>query len=186
MQQVSVRAERTSDVGRVSRPLVLETSGLPSSPEMMAEIVAQSADYVFVVDPSGLIELVNRVDPPLRAADVLGTGAWLHLHTTPEATRSAIARVLAGKPIPQRTFSVTTPEGDRWFSVRMRGLETRNGKRAVIFVSDVTEREAAQQELARTATRTMPRSSSRSDGSPAASRTTSTTCSRRSSRSHAS
>ena len=152
MQQVSVRAERVSDVGRLSRPLVVEASGLPSSPEMMAEIVAQSPDYVFVVDPSGLIELVNRVDPPLRAADVLGTGAWLHLHTTPEATRNAIARVLAGKLIPQRTFSVTSPEGDRWFSVRMRGLETRNGKRAVIFVSDVTERESAQQELARTAT----------------------------------
>jgi signal transduction histidine kinase len=33
----------------------------------------------------------------------------------------------------------------------MRALETRNGKRAVIFLTDVTEREAAQHELARTA-----------------------------------
>jgi PAS domain S-box-containing protein len=151
MHQATIRAERASDVSRVSRPLVVEPSGLPSSPEMMAEIVAQSPDYVFVVDPSGLIELVNRVDPPMTATDVLGTGAWLHLHSTPEAMRSAIARVLAGKTIPQRTFSVSTEGGERWFSVRMSALETRSGKRAVIFLSDVTERESAQQELARTA-----------------------------------
>ena len=44
-----------------------------------------------------------------------------------------IARVLAGKSIPQRTFSVPSAEGERWFSVRMRGLETRNGKRTVVL-----------------------------------------------------
>jgi len=149
--QTSLRNERASDISRVSRPLVVETAGLPASTDMMAEIVAQSPDYVFVVDPSGLIELVNRVDPPLRSEDVLGTGAWLHLGTTPDAVRGQIARVLAGKTIPERTFSAASANGERWFSVRMRALETRSGKRAVIFLSDVTEREAAQQELARTA-----------------------------------
>ena len=149
--QVSATTDRVSDISRLSRPLVVEPMDPSSSPEMMAEIVAQAPDYVFVVDPNGMIELVNRVDPPLRPEDVLGTGAWVHLDTTPELVRAQIARVLAGKTIPQRTFSVAGGPSERWFSVRMRALETRNGKRAVIFLTDVTEREAAHQELARTA-----------------------------------
>ncbi len=142
---------RASGVNRVSRPLVFEPEGLRASREMMEEIVSQAPDYVFVVDPEGIIELVNRVDPPLRPEDVLGTGVWQQIHSSPEMICKAIGRVLSGKPVKERTFSTQTPQGERWFSTRLRALETRNGKRAVIFLSDVTERESAQQELAITA-----------------------------------
>jgi signal transduction histidine kinase/ActR/RegA family two-component response regulator len=150
LAQVRIETERPPDSGRVSRPLTLEDDLLAPTAEVMAEIVAQTPDYVFVVNHEGIIELVNRVDAPSSPDDVLGSGIWQHIDVRQDEAERMILRVLSGRAVEERTFSAPGLRGERFFNARMRALDTPSGPRAVIFLSDVTERHLAQQELART------------------------------------
>jgi two-component system cell cycle sensor histidine kinase/response regulator CckA len=115
-------------------------------------LVQHSPDYVWVLDPTGLVEFVNRVEPPLVEKQVLGTHAALYVGTDPDAVRQAIARVIASGKEEMHEFAARRADGgERWYCARMKRYAEGDGEaKVLLFISDITERQQAEQSLRKT------------------------------------
>jgi PAS domain S-box-containing protein len=115
-------------------------------------LVQNAPDYVFVVDHEGVIEFVNRVEPPLMHEQVVGTPAAGYVGSDPDTLRQTIARVIERGVEEKHEFPTRHIDGsERWYCARMkRHLEGDAEPKVLLFVSDITERQQAEHALRKT------------------------------------
>lgn len=120
----------------------------------LAELLEALPELVVVVDADEVIRYINRVEDRYERSEVIGAPAAPYLQPdSVETFRTALARVLAGKP--EETFDVVTrdPEGSKeWYRSRMLPLTRDEAGRVttvLIVATNVTELKEARETLSR-------------------------------------
>jgi two-component system cell cycle sensor histidine kinase/response regulator CckA len=121
-------------------------------PAPYGALLQHAPDHVLVLDRDGIVEYINRTDPPFAPAQVLGTHAAHYMGADADKIRQAIPRIVATGAEEKHEFPALHPDGsERWYCARMkRYADDASDPKVLLFVSDITERQHAERALRQT------------------------------------
>ena len=118
-------------------------SALPTGETTVLEVLIASApDYMFLLDPEGRLEFVNRVDTPARRDELLGKQVWTFA-PDPVVAEQVVRRV-AQTGVEE---SHTLQSDERWYLARLRRVTLGSQHKVAVFVTDITEQQRTEAAL---------------------------------------
>jgi PAS domain S-box-containing protein len=116
----------------------------------LLEAVVQSApDYVVQLDRDGIVQFINRVDPPRTREEIIGTN-WFELVAPDQRdiARAAFAKALGGTPS-EFEIQASGGSGDPiWFQGRMGPVRRGAHITGIVMIArDVTDKKQTEMQL---------------------------------------
>ncbi len=117
-----------------------------------AALAHNAPQYMFVLDALGAIQFANRADLPVPVEPLIGAGAWQAIGAAPESMCEAIARVAQHAVAETLEVRVIHSDGsERWYcAVLKRADDLAGGAKVLLFLSEITERQQANEALRKT------------------------------------
>jgi signal transduction histidine kinase/CheY-like chemotaxis protein len=97
---------------------------------------------MFLVDPEGRLEFVNRMEPSATAEQFLGKPVW-DFAPEPAVAEEVVRRVAKTGAEESHTLN----SGDSWYLARLRRVTLGSAHKVAVFVTDITEQRRTQTAL---------------------------------------
>jgi PAS domain S-box-containing protein len=118
--------------------------------ERFRAIFENSADYIYMIDDKGVIQMINHVAPGLKKEEVIGKCVFdLQDKSNGTVAKDAVNTVITEKrPVQYDTVSYQ-PQGKRFFSSTASPMFDKNGNvQSVVVISrDITEKKEAEEAI---------------------------------------
>lgn len=125
---------------------------IDNDPEALRKVLAAVPEIVIVLDPSGTIQYINRVEEGFVRDEVIGSEAEaIMLPESREVFRTTLESVLESGVAEEYESKVLTPEGNiRWYRSRMRPLR-RNGEivAVMLLTTNISELKATKERVSK-------------------------------------